>query len=182
MLVALPLFWGTAVFGAKAGNVMVHGGGRTSGQTPTNPVWIAEIVSDPKEPGGPGTRVLFREKIGEDKWQEFNRIAFPVVEITSHSSELVVVKDNRIAWAWFSSSISGERFSYGPELPERQRMLAVAGDRKNLWAIAGARGLQTATSRAANPPAATTRPAGPVLYLLTSSTWTAQEAPLPAGI
>jgi hypothetical protein len=179
----LPIFCATLALAAKPGNVMVHGGGRTTGATPTNPVWIAEVVADPKDPAGPGTRVLFREKIGEDKWQEFHRIAFQVVEITNHSSELVVVKDNRIAWAWFSSSVSGQRFSYGPELPERQKMLAVAGDRKNLWAMAlPARGAQTQTSREPPPATATTRASAPILYQLAANIWTPQDAPLPAGL
>src|SRR5215212_8451391 len=113
---------------AEPADVMVHGGGRTTGPNPINPVWIANIITDPKDPAGPGTQILYREKIGDDKWQEFARIAFRAAEITSESSELVVVKDNRISWAWFSGSGSGMRFSYGPELPDHQKILAIAGD------------------------------------------------------
>ena len=111
---------------AADADVMVHGGGRTTGPNPINPVWIANIITDPKDPAGPGTQILYREKIGDDKWQEFNRIAFRAAEISSESSELVVLKDNRISWAWFSGSGSGMRFSYGPELPDHQKILAIA--------------------------------------------------------
>src|SRR3954466_5267985 len=152
---------------AAEADVMVHGGGRTTGPTPINPVWIANIITDPKDPAGTGTQILYREKIGDDKWQEFSRIAFRAAEITSESSELVVLKDNRISWAWFSGSGSGMRFSYGPELPDHQKILAIAGDRKGLWAI----GLPT--SRSTNPTTQaagkastmpTTRPGGPLLH------------------
>jgi hypothetical protein len=167
---------------AEPADVMVHGGGRTTGPNPINPVWIANIITDPKDPGGPGTQILYREKIGDDKWQEFARIAFRASEITSESSELVVVKDNRISWAWFSGSGSGMRFSYGPELPDHQKILAIAGDRKGLWAIGlpTARSTQSTTQTAATQP--TTRPAGPLLHLYSGGAWVAHPAAWPAGI
>ncbi|HEV8377226.1 MAG TPA: hypothetical protein VGP99_00125 [Tepidisphaeraceae bacterium] len=174
-----------AAFAAEPADVLVHGAGRTTGPNPLNPVWIANIVSDPKDPSGPGTQILYREKIGDDQWQEFSRIAFKVVEITSESSELVVLKDNRISWAWFSTSGSGTRFSYGPELPDHQKILALAGDRKGLWAIGlpTSRSTQPATQSAANPTTIpTTRPAGPLLHKLATDGWTALEAPWPAGV
>ena len=164
---------------------MVHGGGRTAGPNPINPVWIANIVTDPKDPAGTGTQILYREVIGENRWQEFSRIAFRAAEITSESSELVVLKDNRISWAWFSGAGAGMRFSYGPELPDHQKILAIAGDRKGLWAI----GLPT--SRSTNPTTQavgqsstrpTTRPGGPLLHQLEPSGWIAHPAPWPEGI
>jgi hypothetical protein len=181
--VALPILWAAVAQGAKGGNVMVHGGGRTGGPNPTNPIWISSNITDPKDPGGVGTMVLFREKIGEDKWHEFYRIAFTVVEISSQSSELVILKDNRTTWAWFSASSAGDmRFSYGPELPERQRMLAVAGDKKTLWAMAlpSAKSTQPAATQASTGP--TTRGVAPILFQLIGSTWTPHDAPLPAGV
>jgi hypothetical protein len=165
---------------AEPADVMVHGAGRTTGPNPINPVWIANIITDPKAPDGPGTQILYREKIGEDKWQEFSRIAFRAVEITSESSELVVLKDNRISWAWFSGSGAGTRFSYGPELPDRQKILAIAGDRKGLWAIGLPTGRSTQPATQGTLP--TTRPSGPVLHQLASGAWTAHSAPWPVGI
>ena len=164
---------------AEPADVMVHGGGRTTGPNPINPVWIANIVTDPKDPAGPGTQILYREKIGDDQWQEFARIAFRAAEITSESSELVVVKDNRMSWAWFSGSV---RFTYGPELPDHQKILAIAGDRKGLWAIGfpTARSTQPTTQTAATQP--TTRPAGPLLHLYSGGGWVAHPAAWPAGI
>src|SRR5437867_2900803 len=69
--------WACAPVGwaAEPADVMVHGGGRTSGPSPINPVWIANIITDPKDPAGPGTQILYREKIGDTQWQEFSRIA-----------------------------------------------------------------------------------------------------------
>jgi hypothetical protein len=175
----------SVALGAEPADVMVHGAGRTAGPNPINPVWIANVVSDSKDPAGPGTQILYREKIGDDKWQEFSRIAFRAAEITSESSELVVLKDNRISWAWFSGSGSGMRFSYGPELPDHQKILAIAGDRKGLWAIGlpTARSTQPSTGSSTNPTTmATTRPSWPLLHLLSTDGWQPQEAPWPAGI
>src|SRR5688572_30078706 len=76
LLVRAPL-----ALSAEPADVMVHGAGRTTGPNPVNPVWIANIITDPKAPDGPGTQILYREKIGDDKWQEFSRIAFRAVEI-----------------------------------------------------------------------------------------------------
>ena len=175
---------------AADADVMVHGGGRTTGPNPINPVWIANIIADPKDPAGPGTQILYREKIGDDKWQEFNRIAFRAAEISSESSELVVLKDNRISWAWFSGSGSGMRFSYGPELPDHQKILAIAGDRKGLWAIGlpTARSTQPSTLSSTNPATmATTRPSGPSAQCGSTSVSRAPSrprrtcAPLPAA-
>jgi hypothetical protein len=166
---------------AADADVMVHGGGRTSGPNPINPVWIANIVTDPKDPAGPGTQILYREKIGDDRWQEFSRIGFRAMAITSESSELVVLSENRLAWAWFSGSGSGIRFSYGPELPDHEKILAIAGDRKGLWAI----GLPTSrsTQPATNPTTiASTRPSWPLLHQYATDGWVPQEAPWPAGI
>jgi len=165
---------------AEPADVMVHGAGRTTGPNPVNPVWIANIISDPKDPAGPGTQILYREKIGDDKWQEFSRIAFRAVEITSESAELVVLKDNRISWAWFSGSGAGTRFSYGPELPDRQKILAIAGDRKGLWAIGLPTGRSTQPATQGTLP--TSRPSRPLLHQLASGAWTAHAAPWPAGI
>src|SRR5881394_415968 len=151
-LLAMGLVCASAARGADSADVMVHGAGRTQGANATNPVWI--VVYNDKDPKEPGTNVLFREKIGDDKWQGLDKLAFRVVEITSHAGELVVVKDNRTSWAWFSN-----RFTYGPELPDHQKILAIAGDRKSLWAIALPSSLTTqpATAHAA------TRPVSPVL-------------------
>jgi hypothetical protein len=157
---------------AEPADVMVHGAGRSSGANATNPVWIVQYI-DSKDPKDAGSIVYFREKIGDDKWQQFEKIAFRVVEITSHASELVVVKDNRTSWAWFSS-----RFTYGPELPDHQKILAIAGDKKNLWAI----GSPTSRSAATTRSTATTRPSLPILHQLIGDTWTAQDVPWPAGI
>jgi len=173
----------SVALGAEPADVMVHGAGRTTGPNPINPVWIANVVSDPKDPAGPGTQILYREKIGDDKWQEFSRVAFRAAEITSESSELVVLKDNRISWAWFSGAGSGTRFSYGPELPDHQRILAIAGDRKGLWAIGLPTTRQPSTGSSTNPTImATTRPTWPLLHLLSTDGWQPQEAPWPAGI
>jgi hypothetical protein len=169
--------WGASVALAADANVMVHGGGRTTGPNPVNPVWIANYLNDPKDPAGPGTQILYREKIGDDKWQEFSRIAYRVAEVTSESSELVVLSENRLSWAWFSGSGSGTRFSYGPELPDHQKILAIAGDRKALWAI----GL--AASRSTQPATVpTTRPGWPMLHQYSTDGWQPLEAPWPAGI
>jgi hypothetical protein len=164
---------------------MVHGGGRTTGPNPINPIWIANVVNDPKDPAGTGTQILYREKIGDDKWQEFSRIGYRLVEITSESSELVLLSENRISWAWFSGSGTGTRFSYGPELPDHQKILAMAGDRKGLWAIGLASSLST--QPASNPvrkptTVSTTRASGPVLHQYSTDGWQALDAPWPAGI
>src|SRR5436190_1101575 len=165
-------------------DVLVHGAGRTSGPSPINPVWIANNITDPKDPAGPGTQILYREKLGDTGWQEFSRIGFRAAEITSESSELVVVKDNRISWAWFSGSGNGIRFSYGPELPDHQKILAIAGDRKSLWAIGmpTARSTQPTTQSATPATMPTTRPTGPLLHLFTPDGWLAQQSPWPSGI
>jgi hypothetical protein len=181
----LILVRASVALAAEPPDVMVHGGGRTTGANAINPVWIANVITDPKDPAGPGTMILFREKIGDDKWQEFHRIAFRAAEITSQSSELVVLKDNRISWAWFSGSGSGTRFSYGPELPDHQKILAIAGDRKSLWAIAMATSRTTGPSTTRSVNATTlpaTRPASPLLHLLSGDTWTPVDAPWPAGV
>jgi len=167
-------------------DVMVHGAGRTTGPNPINPVWIANNVTDPRDPAGPGTQILYREKIGDTSWQEFSRIGFRAAEITSESSELVIVKDNRISWAWFSGNGSGIRFSYGPELPDHQKILAIGGDRKALWAIGmptARTTTQPASQSTTNPTTmATTRPTGPLLHLFTNEGWLAQESPWPPDI
>jgi len=169
--------WCASIALAADPNVMVHGGGRTTGPNPVNPVWVANYPNDPKDPAGPGTQILYREKIGDDKWQEFSRIGYRVAGITSESSELVLLSENRVSWAWFSGSGSGTRFSYGPELPDHQKILAIAGDRKALWAI----GLASArTTQPATMPA--TRPTWPVLHQYSTDGWQALDAPWPEGI
>jgi hypothetical protein len=161
---------------------MIHGAGRTTGPNATNPLWITSIVTDPKDPGGVGTMVLYREKIGEEKWQEWSRVGFNAADITNHSSDLVMVREDRTKWAWFFSSPTGQRFTYGPELPDRQRMLAVAGDRKTLWALAlpSAKSTQPVATRPTTTPA--TRTVNPILYQLKGNQWTPHDAPLPAGV
>lgn len=154
---------------------MAHGAGpATAG---TNPVWLAWVgrPADAKAGLPDFTTVLLRENFGSSSWRALQPIPSRVVAITSHRGELVVLLNNRKTWAWFSASsqTSGERFSYGPMLPQKQAILAIAGDNNSLWALGESIIPASAPS---------TQPGAPTLYSLTGETWTARGATWPAGV
>lgn len=162
---------------AETRSVLAHGAGRVSEEI--NPVWVALIEEKDKQP--PETLVLLREQFGGSNWQQLPAVPTRTLAITSHSTELVMLLENR-TWAWFSGSSVSSRFSYGPALPDRARILDLAGDRKSLWALG--RFSPAATQPASTQP--TTTPAESSaesvrIYSLAGSSWKTWPAELPEG-
>lgn len=141
-----------------------------------SPMWLAVAGSHrPAEE----TRILFREKLGDNNWLEIQRIPARATGITTHRGELVAMlaisRGQPPAWAWISS-----RFSYGPNLPDKAALVALAGDRTTLWALgrSGRRQTNSATRPATTAPAA----APLALYKLAGETWQPQQAAWPADV
>lgn len=169
---------------------------------PPNPIWV--VAFDQKQGQPPSTRVLMREEFGDPKWRALSRIPARPVGVTSHNAEMVLLMalgddDSRRAWAWFSptSDGRGERFTYGPPLPGKAEMIALAGDRRHLWALGrSVGGSASSTTRSASASATTpsrarastlpaTRSAGAsaaILHHLNAGEWVAQPAPLPEPV
>jgi hypothetical protein len=172
LLLLLPQF--LRAQSMTAPDLMVHGDGfeREEGK---NPVWVAEVgqMADGK---GEATGVLFRPNFGSENWNALTPIPARIVGITSHRHELVVLFKDRTAWAWYSMSAknSGERFFYGPNLPQRDRMIALAGDAHTLWALG-----QSNDSASTTP---TTKPSGLGLYLLKGDSWSVYAGAWPIDI
>jgi hypothetical protein len=166
----------SAARGAEYRDVLALGSGQVSEEI--NPVWVALVEQKDKQPVE--TLVLLREKFGDSTWQQLPPLSARVIGMTSHNHELVVLLENR-NWAWFSDP----RFSYGPQLPERARILALAGDRGSLWALGrySPAATQPAATRAATAPVVEA-PAGSDsvrLYSLAGQSWKTWPAELPEG-
>jgi len=132
-------------------------------------MWLA--VVEARRPGEE-TRLLFREKLGDNNWMEIQRIAARVTGLTTHRGELVaklvISPGQPPAWAWIST-----RFSYGPNLPDKAMLVALAGDRTTLWALG--RPVRRSASAATGPAASPL-----VLYRLAGETWRVYQASWPA--
>lgn len=175
LLGAWMLLSSTMALSARAAggrDVLAHGAAR-QGES-SSPIWVALIQS---KDGQEQTSLLTREKLGEATWVQMPKMPSRVVELTAQSTEAVVAlktpKNQPQRWGWWSN-----RFSYGPPLPERMTLLALAGDAKTLWALGqlGERAAATAATQSA------TRPVAPVLYQLTNGSWAPQSAAWPAGL
>ncbi|MCY2951084.1 MAG: hypothetical protein NTU53_03795 [Planctomycetota bacterium] len=142
-------------------------------------IWVAAIATRPDP--DPKTLVLSREVFGDSKWKEYSLVPARVIAITHHSGELVLLLQNR-SWAWFSATEQTERFSYGPLLPEKATILALAGDYDSLFGLGQfPRPAATVAESAPSPPSTlpTTRPAAPAFFRLQGTSWKQLPTPWP---
>jgi len=177
------VFWLVLASGASAQptdrrDILAQG----SARTPVGKahIWVAGIATRPDP--DPKTLVLSREVFGDSKWKEYPLVPARAIAITHHAGELVLLLRNR-SWAWFSATEQTERFSYGPLLPEKASILALAGDYDSLFAVGqfprpAAALAESAPSSPSTLPS--TRPAGPAVFCLQGTSWDQLPAPWPA--
>ncbi len=142
----------------------------THGSTPTPSraahIWFASIRTGPE----PMTLVLSHEVLGDSRWKEYPAIPARALALTQHAGELILLLQDR-SWAWYSVTEQAERFSYGPQLPARAKIMALAGNDDSLYAI-GQPPRPAARPESAPSTQPTTQPVAPALYRFRSATWT----------
>jgi len=163
---------------AADANVMVHGGGRTTGR-----IDQSHLDRQRGERSQGSGRAEHADSLSRKNWRRqvagFSRIGYRVAEITSESSELVVLSENRVSWAWFSGSGSGTRFlmagTAGSSEDSRhgRRSKGLVGDRPRLVALhsTGDQPRKEADHSADNSPS------WPVLHQYSTDGWQALDAP-----
>lgn len=150
----------------------------------SSPIWIVTNVGADQERR---TVVRVRQGFGETNWTQLPDIAAATVGVANQSSELVLMlagSRQQPDWVWYSAAGGTFRFSYGPQLPDGNRLVAMAGNARDLWALGVPEqsATQPATRESTTMP--TTRPvdAGLRLFRMEKGKWQPLAVTWPADL